>query len=461
MTKNMTEGKTLPLLFQFALPLLIGNLLQQTYNLMDAIIVGKILGNDALGAVNASSSVQFFVLGFCIGVACGFGIPIAQRFGADDLKGVRECVFHGAVLTGVTAVILTIACAVFCPQILHLLKVTDTLFEDAYDYLFVIFLGIPFTLLYNLLSSILRAVGDSRTPFIFLAISTVLNIGLDFLFILVLQMGCTGAALATIASQGVSGILCFFYINRKVPMLHLKHEDYVWNGHTAKMMIVMGVPMGLQYSITAIGSMVMQAANNNLGDLYISAFAAACKLRQLAMCPFDAIATAASTFAGQNLGAGKMNRIRKGVREGVLIDAAYGLLAGVILFFFGKQMTTMFVSTSEESAAQILELAGQNLKCAGIFFWSLGFLNSSRMIIQGIGFAGRAMFSGLIEMVIRITVSIVLVPIFGFNGITIGDPMAWVGAACYVVPMLIYCLKCSERKLQAIRMTTQPRIEEE
>ncbi len=446
--KNMTEGKSLPLILQFALPLLIGNLLQQTYNMADAAIVGQFLGNQALGSVSASSSVQFFVLGFCIGVACGFGIPIAQRFGAGDLKGMRDCIFHGGILTLAIAVLLTTICALLCPQILVMMKTPIGLFEDAYWYLLILFLGIPCTLLYNMCSAVLRAVGDSRTPFVFLAISTVLNIGLDFLCILVLQWGCAGAAIATITSQGISGLLCFFYINMRVKDLRMRKENMTWSWHLAGLMIRMGVPMGLQYSITAIGTMVMQAANNGISEIAVSGFAAATKIKQLTMCPFDAIATAVSTFAGQNLGAGKTDRIKKCIREGVAIDASYGLIIGIVMIFLGKYMVRIFINMDEENAMQVWDAATFYLKCAGGFYWSLGFLNVCRMTTQGIGYSGRAVFSGVVEMVARIVVATVFVPMFGFNAICFCDQSAWVSACFYIIPTLIYCLKKAEKKVK-------------
>ena len=225
MVKSMTEGKPLPLILQFALPLLIGNLFQQTYNIVDAAIVGRYLGTEALASVGASSSVQFLVLGFCIGICCGFAIPIAQRFGAKDYRLMRVYLFHGAVLSAAAAVILTLICAVFCPQILHLLSTPENIYAGAYQYLLIIFLGIPFNLLYNLLSCVLRAVGNSRTPFLFLAVATALNILLDLVCILGLHWGVAGAAAATITAQAVSGLLCLFYILRKVPLLHIKREE--------------------------------------------------------------------------------------------------------------------------------------------------------------------------------------------------------------------------------------------
>jgi len=445
MTKSMTEGRPLTLILQFALPLLVGNLLQQTYNIIDAAIVGQILGADALASVGASSSVQFLVLGFCIGICCGFGVPISKSFGAGKHEEMRNLIFHAMVLTGVFAVILTTVCALLCPQILHLLSTPEDIFAGAYQYLLVIFLGIPFTLLYNLLSSILRAVGDSRTPFLFLAFSTVLNIILDLFCIIVLKWGCAGAAIATITAQAVSGILCYVYIRKRIPVLCLSKQNYRIKGAGIKTMLVMGLPMGLQYSITAIGSMVMQSANNGLGSIYVSGFTAGMRIKQFLMCPFDAIATAVSVFCGQNLGAGKPDRIKKGIREGVCAGVFYGLLAGVILIFAGRTLSMLFVN---KSAVEVLDASAKYLRCMGFFFWSLGILNVCRMTTQGLGYSGRAVFSGLTEMIARILVSVILVPMYGFTAICFADQTAWVSACFYIVPVCFGCVKKISSKLE-------------
>ena len=438
MTKSMTEGKTLPLILQFAFPLLIGNLLQQTYNIIDAAIVGQILGQDALAGVGASSSVQFLVLGFCIGICCGFGIPIARNFGAGDYKKMRDCIFHACFLTGGAAVILTVTCALLCPKILQLLSTPDNIYSLAFQYLFVIFLGIPFTLLYNLLSSILRAAGDSRTPFFLLAFSTVLNIFLDLFCILVLKWGCAGAAIATVTSQATSGILCFIFIRKRIPVLRLSKENLKLNGQEVKNMLAMGLPMGLQYSITAIGSMVMQSANNGLGSIYVSGFTAGMRIKQFLMCPFDAIATAISVFCGQNLGAGKTDRIKKGIRQGVLVGVGYGLCAGLVLIFAGRFLSLLFV---KKEAVEVLDASAEYLRCMGYFFWSLGILNVCRMTTQGLGFSGRTVFSGVTEMIARILVSLVFVPLYGFTAICFADQTAWLSACIYIVPTCIHCVK--------------------
>ncbi|MDE6851490.1 MAG: polysaccharide biosynthesis C-terminal domain-containing protein, partial [Lachnospiraceae bacterium] len=248
MTKTMTEGNPLRLILEFAVPLMLGNLLQQTYNIVDAAIVGQVLGTSALASVGATSSVQFLVIGFLVGTTCGFGIPIAKTFGAEDCKRLRIQIFHAYILSGVVAIILTMLCTLFCSKILFLLSTPEEIYADAYRYLFVLFLGIPFTLLYNLLSAILRAVGDSKMPFFFLAFSTVLNIILDLLFIKVIRWGCVGAAVATVTAQAVSGILCAYVIGRRYQILCLKREDCRLHPTEIRNMIVMGIPMVLQYS---------------------------------------------------------------------------------------------------------------------------------------------------------------------------------------------------------------------
>ncbi|MBO6147620.1 MAG: MATE family efflux transporter [Lachnospiraceae bacterium] len=442
----MTVGSPLRLMVSFAVPLLLGNLFQQMYNMIDAAIVGRVLGTNALAGVGASSSVQFLVIGFCLGVCSGFGIPVAQRFGARDHDDMRRYVYHALILTLILSVIVTAVTAALTPQILHLLNTPDNIYKEAFDYLFVIFLGIPFTMLYNILSSILRAVGDSRTPFIFLVISTFLNIAMDLLFIVEFGMGVMGASIATITAQAISGLLCGVLIVKRFEILWIKKENRVLSRQHFMRLISMGVPMGLQFSITAIGSMVMQAANNSLGSVYVSGFTAGMKIKQLAMCPFDALANAVATFAGQNYGAGNMKRIRTGFWEGIALGVGYGVLIGVVLFFFGRDMSMLFVKASE---ADVLDAAGLYLARLGLFYWALGILNVSRMVTQGLGFAGRTIFSGMMEMIARIVMALVFVPLFRYDAITWSDQAAWVSGILYILPMSLICMRHIEKKLVA------------
>lgn len=442
MTKSMTQGRPLPLLMRFALPLLMGNLFQQLYNTVDAAIVGQFLGADALAGVGASSSVQFLVLGFCIGICCGFAIPIAQRFGAQDYAEMKKYVYHAAVLSAVTALLLTVVCVLLCSQILHLMSTPEEIYEDAYVYLLIIFLGIPFNILYNLLAGVLRAVGDSRTPFLFLAVSTVSNIVLDLFCILVLKWGVAGAAIATITSQAMSGVLCLIYILKKVPVLHLERTHTGVQLPYLRRLFVMGLPMGLQYSITAIGSMVMQSANNGLGTVYVTGFTAGVRLKQFFMCPFDAFATAVCTFCSQNVGARQMDRVRRGIWQGVLVAVGYGLISGIVLVCFGRELACLFVS---RDALAVLDAAGDYLRCLGYFYWVLGILNVVRQAVQGMGFSGRAVFSGVTEMVARCIVSLGFTPVYGYLAICFSDQAAWLSACLYLVPVCLLCIRRLER----------------
>ena len=428
MVQNMTEGSPFPQIVKFALPLMAGNLLQETYNVADGAIVGRILGADALASVGATSSVQFLILGFCIGLCSGFAVPVARHFGARDEGRMRQSIWHGMILTASIAAVLTLVCTLLCHGILRILSTPSEIYGDAYHYLFIIFLGIPFTLLYNFLAGILRAVGDSRTPFLFLVLSTSLNIALDLFCIAVLKLGVPGAAVATITAQGFSGLLCLLLIRRKFQLLHIRREDRRWSPAVARGMAGMGIPMGLQYSITAIGSMVMQAADNSLGTIYISGYAAGYKLKHFAMCPLDAFGTALCTYASQNLGAGKPDRVRKGVRIGIGISIVYGAAAGLVLVFGGRAISTIFVSSD---ASAVLDASALFVKWCGIFLWLVGVLMVFRYTVQGLGYTFLAVFSGAIEMVARILMSVLLVPAYGYIAVCLTDEAAWIFATVY------------------------------
>lgn len=446
MTKDMTEGEALGLILRFAFPLLVGNLLQQTYNMIDAAIVGRFLGTQALAGVGATSSVQFLVIGFCTGLCSGFGVPVARDFGAGQRDRMRRDIFHGAFLTAVIAVILTVGCVLLCPWILKMLSVTADIYDNAHIYILIIFFGLPFTLLYNLLSSILRAVGDSRTPFVFLAFSACLNVILDLTFIIVLKWGCAGAAIATITAQAVSGIACLIYIIRRFPILHLEKRDCALQAVHVKEMLTMGLPMGLQFSITAIGSMVMQSANNGLGSIYVSGFTAGMRIKQFAMCPFEALANGVSVFCSQNLGAGKIKRISKGLWQGVAVGTLYGLLIGLVLIFAGRPLSMLFISADQ---TEVLDASAKYLRCLGFFYWSLGSLSVFRMSAQGMGFSGRAIFSGVTEMIARTFVSFAFVGTYGFTAICFADQTAWISATLYITPVCLMCLRQVSREHEA------------
>lgn len=440
MTKSMTEGNAFKQILLFMLPLALGSIFQQAYNLADAAIVGQTLGADALASVGVSSSVQFLVLGFCTGSAQGFAIPIATAFGAKREKDIKQYFYIGFILLLIIACIVTTGCTLLTKQILQLLKTPTNIMDNSYWYLFIIFLGIPFTLLYNYLAAVLRSIGDSKTPFLFLAFSSVLNIGLDFFCIVNLHWGVPGAAIATIFSQAVSSFLCLFLIHIKFPLLHTTPEAKKWDKEMALRMVNMGVPMGLQFSITAIGSMMMQASNNALGSEFVSALAAGQKINNFAMCPFEALGASISTFISQNLGAKNKGRIYEGLKIGTILALIYSVVAGLVLVFTGYYLGMLFVSSSEVT---VLSYTAQYLKYVGIFYALLGLLYVYRMSTQGIGESRLAIQAGVLEMIARTGASLLIVSKLGYTGICIEDPLAWIFADVYIIPICFYAIKRS------------------
>lgn len=439
--KNMTKGSPLNLILTFTLPLLLGNLLQQTYSLADTAIVARFLGSLALGAVGATASVQFLVLGFTNGSATGVCIPLARDFGSGNMHKLRLGIYNGTILMAGIAGVMTLACCILTDVILHLLNTPADIYADTKTYIFIIFLGIPFTLLYNYTASILRAIGDSKTPFVFLAISAVLNIVLDIFCIVVLHWGCAGAAIATVFSQAVSGIACALYIAHRYPELGFTAEDRHIDASVMKELAIMGFPMGLQFSITAIGSMVMQSANNGLGSLYVSALTAASRIKSFAMCPFDAIGAAVSTFASQNDGADKGNRTKTGLSIGLMLSVSYGIISGLVLIFYGRELSLLFVSAEE---AAILDASELLLVASGFFYWTLGVLNVCRPTIQSMGFTARAMLAGVLEMIARVIVCTFFVARFGFMAIAFADQAAWLVAAVFVLVTAYQMVRAAE-----------------
>lgn len=434
-SKEMTSGPCLPLIFNFTLPLLLGNMLQQTYSLIDAAIVGKFLGINALASVGASTSVVFLILGFCNGCCGGFGIPVAQKFGARDYVSMRRLVSVSLKLAGMMSVGIALITCLLCAFILRTMQTPENIFQDAYWYLLITFIGVPCTFFYNLLSSIIRALGDSKTPFWFLLFSTVLNVLLDLLCILVFHWGVAGAAIATVFSQGVSAVLCYFYMYRKFEILRMQPADKRFRPELARQLIFVGVPMGLQFSITAIGSIMLQSANNALGTACVAAFTAAMRIKMFFLCMLESLGIAMATFCGQNYGAGKPERIWTGVKAASLMMIVYVAAVAIILWGFSEKFVLLFVDPSE---TEIIADAVLFLHISVSFFPVLGLLCILRYSIQGAGYTKLAMFSGISEMIARILVSVVAVPLWGFWAVCFGDPTAWVFADAFLIPAFIY-----------------------
>ena len=434
-TREMTEGRPFPLIIKFALPLIAGNILQQTYSLVDAAIVGKNLDIQSLAAIGASSSVMFFILGFCNGCGAGFGIPIAQKFGARDYSMMRRYVNTSLKIAAVLSLLITIITTILCRRILQWLSTPEDVMEGAYSYLLITFIGIPATFFYNLLSSIIRALGDSKTPFYFLILSTVLNIGLDFLLILGFRLGVGGASAATLLSQLLSAAACWIYMRRSFPILKSTADETRFRWADARHLLGVGVPMGLQFSITAIGSMMLQNANNTLGTNCAAAFTTAMRIKMFFMCPFETLGIAMATFCGQNYGAGKPERILHGIKDTFIIMVSYAALTFAIIWPAARWMGTFFMDVNENEVLDNTELF---LHCSVTFYLLLGSLCIIRYCIQGIGYTKLAMFSGVAEMVARVLVSLFAVPTFGYIAVCLGDPTAWLAADMFLVPAFIW-----------------------
>ena len=447
MVKDMTVGRPFPLILNFTLPLLLGNMLIQAYSLVDAAIVGQTLGMNALAGVGASSSVLFLILGFCGGLAGGFGIPIAQAFGAQDYvrlqRYVRACYFWGIVFS----IVLSVVCSLLCADILRWMQTPEEIFHDAYIYLLFTFISIPCNLVYNLFASIIRALGDSKTPFYALLIGSVVNIGLDLLFIMAFGMGVGGAALATAIAQLVSLLICLRHLKKVSPLIISPAGKSVpTDGNTflgvdrrsAWVVLSVGVPMGLQFSITAIGSIMLQSANNALGTECATAFTAAMRIKMFFICAYENLGIALATYCGQNLGAKKFDRIRAGLKDGLWMMLAYSVITFLVLWFFARDISTLFIYKEE---TRILDYSEQFLRLSCCCYVFLGTLCVFRYSLQGVGKTQLSMFSGVSELVARCAVSLFLVPAIGFLGVCIGDPAAWVAADCFLVPTFLVVLK--------------------
>jgi putative MATE family efflux protein len=436
MTKDLTRGRPMGLLLGFGIPVLLGYLFQQLYSVIDTAIVGKILGGAALAAVGSTGAVNFLVVGFCCGICSGFAIPAAQQFGAGDEKELRRYVTGGVWLCAAFGTVLTIATVALCPAILTAMHTPADIYQRAYRYIVTIFAGLPAIFLYNFTAAVLRSLGDSRTPVLWQVAASLVNIVLDVVFILVFHLDVFGAALATVLSQVLAGAGCLLRMRRGFPVLKMERSD--WRPERRRMgeLCLMGLPMGLQYSITAIGSVMIQSAVNSLGTAYVGAVTAAGRVTGVLACPFDAMGCTMATYGGQNVGARKWDRLHEGLRACVLLGAGYAALSfGAVLLFSGP-MNMLFLSA--DSAGELLPLAKEYLTINAAFYFLLSLVNIFRFLIQGMGFSPLAVLAGVLEMVGRWAVAL-LVPSFGFTAAAFASPAAWVLADLFLVPAYFWC----------------------
>lgn len=451
MTKDLTKGSPMKLILGFGVPLLFGLLFQQFYNMVDTIIVGKMLGVDALAAVGSTGSVNFMILGFCIGLCNGFAIPIAQKFGAKDDHGLRKFVAGCAWASVICAVVITVAVGFLCKDILIWMRTPDNIMEDAYSYIFIIFMGIPATILYNMVSGIIRSLGDSIMPLVFLVVSSLANIVLDVVFIL--QFGVAGAALATVIAQGASGIISLVYLVKKYDILRMTKEEKRFDADCIKTLCGMGVPMGLQYSITAIGSVILQSAVNTLGSDAVASVTAASKICMFLCCPFDAMGSTMATYGGQNIGAGLLNRIHEGIKACSKLGVVYSLICLGAVMLFGKELSLLFVSADETS---IIGRIHYFMVVNVVFYIPLAFVNIVRFMIQGLGYPNFAILAGVCEMAARGIMGFVFVPLFGFAAAGFASPAAWICADCFLIPAYFHVMKKLKKQLEGNENAMDP-----
>ena len=436
--RDMTVGSPARNILNFALPLVLGYVLQHLYQVVDAAIVGRWVGVEGLAAVGASSSIMFLFLGFCNGACAGFSVPVAQAFGAKEYSLMRQYVAN-AIRIGIwISVLLTIPICVLCSPILRLVNVPDDIFHQAWIYLMLQFLGIPLAIAYNLLAGFIRSLGNSKEPFYFLLVSSATNIILDLIFVIVFRWGVFGAGFATLISQIVSASLCYSFIIRQMKMLIPVGEERRYNSDHVTHLLNNGIPMGLQFSITGIGVIMLQSANNALGTMYVAAFTASMRVKYVFTTVFENIGVAMATYCGQNIGARRLDRVKSGLKAATGIMLVYFVFTFAVIFPFADEMMALFVDPSQR---QIIDLASQYMRISNYFYPVLGMLTIFRYSIQGLGYSTLSLMSGVMEMLARCAVSIWMVPAMGFMGVCLGDPAAWCAADLFLFPAMYFLLR--------------------
>lgn len=445
MSNDLTKGKPMKLMIGFTIPIFVGNIVQQLYYVIDSIIVGQYLGVNALAAVGSTGPLTFLVIGWIMGMTGGFGIIIAQRFGAEDKKGVRHYVAMSYYLGIGMAVIMTVVLLLTNRWILTVMNTPKEIFDDTYRFIAVIYGGLIATIAYNTFAAVLRALGDSRTPLYFLVLSSILNIGLDYLFIPGLSMGVEGAGYATVISQAFASILCLIYMIRKYPVLRIEKEDTKVKVSSLKKLVGMGAPMGLQFSITAVGTMIVQIALNGLGPIYIAAFTAAGKIQNIIVQAFPSLGASLATYVGQNTGAGRLDRVKEGVKSNIILTVICGIVSMTAVLVFGDILIKLFVPGNNQI---VVEKAQIYFYAVAGFYIPLGLIFVYRNALQGLGYGLLPMMGGIFELFARVLVIVILIKPLGFVGICFANPVAWVSALIPLIPAYYLRIKKLSNVLQ-------------
>ena len=426
MVRDMTSGSPMKLIVGFAVPIFLGNLFQQLYSVVDAMVLGRAVGADALAAAGSTQALSFLVLGFITGLTHGYAILIAQRFGAGDYAGVRRTAANAGYLAAVSSLIITAASLLGARALLEVMHTPEDIFRDALLYIQVIFIGTAASVAYNMFSGILRALGDSVSPLVILVVSSIVNVGLDVLFVVVFRWGVAGAAWATVLAQALSSAMCFAVL-RRLELMRFQREDWRGDRDVIRALLRLGVPVGIMNSITATGIMLLQSVVNGLGSVTVAAYTAGSKLMNLALQPGDILGIAVGTYVGQNLGAGRLDRIRAGVRQSVLLSLVINIVMGLVLALFGRELTAVFVSGTEEA---VIEAAYPYFVITGAGVWIVGLLFLYRFALQSLGDTFIPMVSGGVELGMRVGAVLVLDRCFdmGFYAVCWAEVAAWLGA---------------------------------
>jgi putative MATE family efflux protein len=447
MTKNLTVGNPALLIISFAIPLFIGNLFQQFYSMADTLIVGRTIGVNALAAVGCTGSISFFILGFVGGFTQGASILTSQRFGAGDEAGVRRSFAVSIFLSAVMTVVLTAVSVITARKFLIFMRTPAEILDGAYSYIIVIYCGIIASVLFNLFSNMMRAVGDSKTPLVILVIACVINIILDFVFILIFHTGVEGAAYATVIAQVISGLCCIPVIKKKLAVLSIRREDWRFSRLEVWQHLKVAFPMGFQLSIIAIGIVAVQFALNGLGTLVVAAATAGGKIEQLGTMPMSSFGAAMTTYVAQNYGARKVDRIQKGIFQCLGFSAVFSVIIAAVFFLAGRQLTAIFIGRDPA----VLSFAHTYLKIEGSCLILLSTLFVLRQSLLGLSDGVTPTVAGIMELVMRVFGAVMLSRYFGFVGVCWSGPLAWFGA---VVPMVIairFHIKRLNRELIAER----------
>ncbi len=430
MEHDMSSGKPARLLFFFMLPILGGNLFQQLYSMVDTFVVGRYVGVEALAAVGATGSMTFLILGFVVGLTAGFSVIISQKFGAKDPQSMRKAVAMSVLSACFLSLIVSTLAILTARPLLQILRTPKNIIDDSYAYLIIIYIGIVATIYYNLFAAILRALGDSRSPLYFLLIASALNIAGDLAAVIGLGMGVRGVAAATVLSQTISALLCLLYIYKKYPSLHLTSQDWKIDWPMIGRLLRIGLPSALQFSVCAIGVMIVQSVINESGSDTVAAYSVGVKIEQLVTQPLVTLGLAMATFSAQNLGSGRLDRVQQGIRSALLLCILFSALASGLVFLFGKQLALLFIEPSEQ---QVVAQTVQYLHIISYFFIPLGLIFVFRNTCQGLGSGLIPMLSSIQELIFRALVAVTLPPVLGYVGICLSSPIAWIAAALILV----------------------------